>query len=654
MKKKGALLLGILTIMVLFFAWVFPVTAAENKVTVLFTSDTHSNFLPYKISDNGVVTEAGGFARIKTLINNEKALGSDPLVVDAGDFSMGTLFQTLFQTDASELRMLGNLGYDATTLGNHEFDYRTSGLTDMLNAAVSSGDPLPQLVASNIIFPLDKSGNLTPELADLKTAFNGIGLKDYTIIEKNGVKIGVFGLFGKDAAATAPTAAVDFEDNTTAAKRIVGELKGEGVDMIIALSHSGINPDPSKSEDQILAKNVPDIDLIISGHTHSTLEEPIISGNTMIVAADAYGRYLGKIVLNPDGNGRFMVESYALTPITSNIPSESDALEKINGFKAKVQETFLNQYGYTFDQLIARSPFSFQTLSELTKANAESPLGNLITDAYIHGVKQAEGANYEEIAAAIVPNGVIRSSITQGDLTVSDAFNVSSLGIGKDGIPGYPLVSIYLTGKELKSVAEVDASVTALMSDAQLYTSGLDFTFNPHRLIFNKVTDAHLVTNQGVAKLEDDKLYRVVAGLYSCQMLGAVQAQTFGIISLVPKDKNGNPVTNFEDYIIYNNGSEVKEWITLATYISSFDKKEGVSVIPDYYNETHERKNVDDNNSLGAILNNPNEFAIMVYGLISIVILTILYIIIRIATRKKRKLKKQARLSEIEAQKKEE
>ncbi|HEY5537457.1 MAG TPA: hypothetical protein VIK23_02210, partial [Acetobacterium sp.] len=102
------------------------------------------------------------------------------------------------------------------------------------------------------------------------------------------------------------------------------------------------------------------------------------------------------------------------------------------------------------------------------------------------------------------------------------------------------------------------------------------------------------------------------------------------------------------------NGSEVKEWITLATYISSFDKKEGVSVIPDYYNETHERKNVDDNNSLGAILNNPNEFAIMVYGLISIVILTILYIIIRIATRKKRKLKKQARLSEIEAQKKEE
>lgn len=653
MKKRVVLLLGILVGLALFFACILPVIATENKVTVLFTSDTHSNFLPYNISDNGVVTEAGGLARIKTLINNEKATGSDPLVVDAGDFSMGTLFQTIYKSDASELRMLGNLGYDATTLGNHEFDYRTSGLTSMLNAAMLSGDPLPQLVASNIIFPVDDSGNLTPELNDLKTAFNGIGLKDYTIIEKNGVKIGVFGLFGKESAATAPTAAVEFEDNIAVAKRIVGELKGEGVDMIVALSHSGLNPEPSKSEDQILANNVPEIDLIISGHTHSTLEEPIISGHTVIVAADAYGRYLGKIVLNPDGNGRFTVDSYALKPITRDIPSEAGTLEKINGFKATVQETFLNQYGYTFDQLIARSTFSFQTLAELYDTHAESPLGNLITDAYIYGVKQAEGANYEEIAAAVVPIGVIRSSFTKGDLTVSNAFNVSSLGIGKDGIPGYPLVSIYLTGKELKAVAEVDASVTELMPDAQLYTSGLNFTFNPNRLIFNKVTEAHLVTSQGVAKIEDDRLYRVVGGLYSCQMLGAVQSKTDGIISLVPKDKEGNPITHFEDHIIYNNGNEVKEWLTLVTYLTSFNPKDGVSVIPDYYNGTHGRKNIDDNNSLGAILNNPNEFAIMVYGLISIVILTILYIIIRIATRKKRKLKKQARLSEIETRKKE-
>jgi len=144
----------------------------------------------------------------------------------------------------------------------------------------------------------------------------------------------------------------------------------------------------------------------------------------------------------------------------------------------------------------------------------------------------------------------------------------------------------------------------------------------------------------------------VVGGLYSCQMLGAVQSKTDGIISLVPKDKEGNPITHFEDHIIYNNGNEVKEWLTLVIYLTSFNPKDGVSVIPDYYNGTHGRKNIDDNNSLGAILNNPNEFAIMVYGLIIILLLSLLFLIIRITTHKKRKLKKQAQLETLEAQNK--
>ena len=133
--------------------------------------------------------------------------------------------------------------------------------------------------------------------------------------------------------------------------------------------------------------------------------------------------------------------------------------------------------------------------------------------------------------AAIVPAGTIRDSFFQGDITVTDAFRVSSLGIGADKMPGYPLISIYLTGKELKAVCEVDVSVTPLMNEAQLFISGMQYTFNPNRLIFNKVIDSNLVkthkltdeiTKEYLEEIQDDKLYRVVAGLYSAQMLSVV------------------------------------------------------------------------------------------------------------------------------------
>ena len=106
-------------------------------------------------------------------------------------------------------------------------------------------------------------------------------------------------------------------------------------------------------------------------------------------------------------------------------------------------------------------------------------------------MKKAEGVNYDPVALAIVPTGTIRGSFVKGDITVSDAFTVSSLGIGADSISGYPLISVYLTGKELKTACEVDASISPIMSSAQLYMSGVNFTFNPNRLIFNKVTNSN-------------------------------------------------------------------------------------------------------------------------------------------------------------------
>ena len=106
------------------------------------------------------------------------------------------------------------------------------------------------------------------------------------------------------------------------------------------------------------------------------------------------------------------------------------------------------------------------------------------------------------------------------------------------------------------------------MSVAQLYTSGLNFTFNPNRLIFNKVTDVYLEKEDGSREeIRDEELYRVVAGLYSAQMLSIVGDKSFGLLSIVPKTKEGIPITDYEAQIIYDDGHEIKEWLAIAEYL---------------------------------------------------------------------------------------
>ena len=279
--------------------------------------------------------------------------------------------------------------------------------------------------------------------------------------------------------------------------------------------------------------------------------------------------------------------------------------------------------------------------------HGEATIGNLISDAYIYAVKKAEGEDYTTVDAAIVPSGTIRDSIYPGEVTTAAAFRISSLGIGADGKPGYPLISVYLTGKELKTACEVDASITPLMADAQLYMSGVNFTFNPKRLIFNKVVQANLLKEDGsLEEIEDTKLYRVVCNLYSAQMLSIVGDKSYGLMSIIPKDKEGNTITDFEKYIIHETTSkgtrELKEWYAVVQYLKSFDKVDGVSRIPAYYGATHERKVINHDKSIIAILRNPNQIGIAVYCIIGVMFLLILLIIQRITTKKKRRRTKRS------------
>ncbi|MEE6451688.1 bifunctional UDP-sugar hydrolase/5'-nucleotidase [Gottfriedia acidiceleris] len=649
MKKHFKLLcmviIATMIIAILQFDSISKVYAENTKksITILFTHDLHDHLLPFNILENGQIEQAGGYARLQSAINHEIQKDPNLLLVDAGDYSMGTLFQSIYSSDAPELRLLGQLGYDVTTLGNHEFDFRAKGLAESLNSARNSRERLPQVVASNVIYPKDKNGNITPSLMNLKQSMNNYGVKDYTVMEKNGVKIGLFGLMGKEAADDAPMSEVKFADISESAKRVVDKLKQkEKVDLIICLSHSGTNKNKSKSEDEILAKKVPGIDIIISGHSHTKLNEPLKVDKTVIASSGEYGEYLGKINISNTLDTGWKLDHYKLEPINSSLPNDPNISKTINNFKNIVQEKYLNNFGLKFDEILANSSFNFVETSKIGEKHAEDTLGDFITDAYVYAVKKAEGSNYEPIAMAIVPAGIIRGSFVKGNITTADAFNVSSLGIGPDHISGYPLISAYLTGKEIKTICEVDASISPMMPAAQLYMSGISFKFNPNRLIFNKVTDSEFEGNDGsLEKIQENKLYRVVVGLYSAQMLSVVSKKSFGLLSIVPKTKEGKPITDYEGQIITDTLNdhkyEVKEWMAIAEYLQSFQKMGGIPQIPEYYHTTHNRKIVENNHSIFAILSNPNGIAIGAYCILITIGSLLAFIIFMLVTRKKRK-----------------
>ena len=648
MKKWKKILSVMLAVAVLLLPVMdVPVEAADStkQIDVLFTHDTHSHLDSFSTIVNGKQEKVGGFAKIKTLINEKKKEDPDTLILDGGDFSMGTLIQTVYDTEAAELRMLGYLGYDVTTLGNHEFDYRSKGLANMLKAAKSSGETLPEIVVCNVDWESMEKAGLSDGQKQIQSAFETYGVKDYVMVQKGDVKIAVVGVFGKDALECAPTCELSFKDPIEAVKQTVEEIrKNEDADMIACVSHSGTWEDESKSEDELLAKAVPELDLIISGHTHSELTEAIQHGNTYIVSCGEYGRNLGSLSMTQKQDGRWDLTSYDLIPVSEDIKPDEATQKRIDELMDKVDTNYLADFGYTRKEVLAENDIEFNSLEEMGTKHEELNLGDIMSDAYVYAVENSEYYDGDPVDVAVVPSGTVRDTYTKGDITVEDVYNSFSLGIGRDGVAGYPLINAYLTGKELKLVAEVDASVSDFMTTARLYCSGLNFTYNSHRMILNKVTDCYLTRTDGERiEIQDDKLYHVVTDLYTGQMLGSVMKMSYGLLSLEPKDKDGKPIENLEDQAIMEGDRELKAWDAIARYMQSFDDTDGdgIANVSEYYATTHGRKVVDDSKNIISLIKNPNKFAVMIVliCLVILVIFVLVTVLIRKVVRKIRKKK---------------
>ena len=629
MNLSKRLLSVILALLTLLSLCALPGTAedAEDEITILFTHDLHSHLLP-SVSESGK-GEYGGYARLMTAIKARKAMDPDAILVDGGDFAMGSLFQTAYPTSAIELRMMGAMGYDATTFGNHEYDYLQSGLIGMLNAAADSGDPVPTIVNANYWPPKEGQEGYSEAMWD---ALANYGVKKYTILERGGVYYVLFGIFGFDADDCAPNSGMILEDPIETAKAAVAagvaECEAEyGVHpVVVCLSHSGT--DGGKGEDYELAEAVDGIDVIISGHTHTTLREPITVNGTLIVSAAEYGRNLGVLKLRKDGDG-VALKSYELIPIDENVADDPAIAALVEGFKADVEGDYLSKYGYTFDQVLVNNPYTFDTVKQVSATPHESTLCNIFSDAYKRAVEQATG---KKVDVAITAAGVIRGSLPVGSVTVSDVFNAASLGVGTEG----ELIAIYLTGKDLKNAIELDASVQPLMKTAQLFMSGVEYSFNQNRMIFNKVDYAMLRNEDGtLTEIEDDKLYHVVAGMYMGQMLGSAEETSMGILTITPRDEQGNPIA-VEDLVNYvvktESGANLKEWYAIADYLDSMEGE-----LDSRYAEPDGRKVVYKSLNPVKLLRNANLFTYIVLILIAGLITAIVFITRAVVRKIKRK-----------------
>ena len=629
MNRTKRFLSVILVLVTLLSLCIIPSAAegAEDEITILFTHDLHSHLLPAANETGG--GEYGGYARLMTAIKAQKAMDPDAILVDGGDFAMGSLFQTAYPTSAIELRMMGAMGFDATTFGNHEYDYLQSGLIGMLNAAADSGDPVPTIVNANYWPPKEGQEGYSEAMWD---ALANYGVKKYTILERGGVYYVLFGIFGFDADDCAPNSGMVMEDPIETAKAAVAagvaECEAEyGVHpVVVCLSHSGTSG--GKGEDYELAEAVDGIDVIISGHTHTTLQRPIEVNGTLIVSAAEYGRNLGVLKLKKEGDG-VTLKSYELIPIDESVADDPAIAALVEGFKADVEGDYLSKYGYTFDKVLVNNPYTFDTVKQVSATPHESTLCNIFSDAYKRAVEQATG---KKVDVAITAAGVIRGSLPVGQVTVSDVFNAASLGVGTEG----ELIAIYVTGKDLKNAIELDASVQPLMKTAQLFMSGVEYSFNQNRMIFNKVDYAMLRNEDGtLTEIEDDKLYHIVAGMYMGQMLGSAEETSMGILTITPRDESGNPIA-VEDLVNYvvktESGANLKEWYAIADYL---DHMEGD--LDSRYAKPDGRKVVYKSLNPVKLLRNANIFTYIVLVLIIGIITAIVFITRAVVRKIKRK-----------------
>ena len=389
--------LGISTALGLFAAAV-PV-AAEETITILHTNDFHSRFKPISKYDSGCSAEDntegkcfGGYARLVTAIADARTRNPNALLVDGGDQFQGSLFYTFYKGKAAA-EMMNKLQYDGMTVGNHEFDDGPEVLAGFMSSV-----EFPVLMSN-----ADVSDE--PVLADV--------LKKSTVVTKGNVKIGLIGLTPEDTPDLAsPGKKITFSDPVAAVQAEVDRLTAEGIDKIVVLSHSGYRVD------LMVAEKTTGVDVIVGGHSNTLLSNtdekakgpyPTMVGDTAIVQAYAYGKYLGELSVTFNDDGVIASANGEPLLIDGNVVEDEATLSRVDELSKPLDDIRM--------KVVAVSASPIEGNREVCRVQ-ECEMGNLIADAMLDRVAD------QGISIALMNSGGIRASMDEGEVTMGEVLSV--------------------------------------------------------------------------------------------------------------------------------------------------------------------------------------------------------------------------------------
>ncbi len=574
-----------LLVLVLMFAGPDPTLGREEEhyFTLLYTADEHSHLIPHSPTLGG--QGQGGWARLASKVNQirrDKKEHHEPVIlVSAGDFVGGTPFSWLsLQGEAPELSLMLEVGYDVITLGNHEFDYGGEELASYLKSAGYPGRAADcAIVASNLV-------------PDPAHPLNTVGIVPTTVLTlERDLKVGFFGLIGQGALqVTSPVEGVTFTPQDQAATEAVAELKAQGADIIVGITHAGVD------EDRALARQVDGIHLIVGGHCHTPLADPLTEGNTLIVQSGALLENLGMLELayDPATPSSLRVRNTdILLPLGPEVKKDPLLAQRVAHYTEQLSQLLSELTDAAHHDLTA--PVAELQFPLTTAYRAESTLGNFVTDALRSTVEEITG---DPVTIAVQPNGMLRGTVYphQGDVSIYDLIWPLSLGHGLDQRPGYPVVSFYLTGEEIRRTLEISLLMSEILGDSGfLQVSGISSRYDPGRTILfwipflnqplpstRAVLEAHWDDGSPV-KRGDSTLYHAVCDYYTATFIPMV-GDMLPSLSLTPKDAQGQVIADLRDAIVRIEGEELKVWQAVLRHTSSLTPGPGgLPAIPETY-----------------------------------------------------------------------
>lgn len=450
MRKTIAVALFLSIVSLALPAEAMPQPPRARNLTILYFNDIHGHLEPWRPDAKSEAT-IGGIARIATAISRirkeNRARGRSTILLQAGDVLQGTPLSAVFQGEP-DIECFNIMDVDAMTLGNHEFDFGQSNLAKLIERA-----KFPVLSA-NIFW---NDGRPFARAS--------------TVVEKDGLRIGILGLTTLETPRTTfPTnvEGLTFDDPIKAAKYAIPVLEAH-CDLVVALTHIGV-PD-----DRRLATEVPGIDVIVGGHTHAKLPTPERVGRTIIVQAQDYGRFLGRLDIRIEADGRVLTERAELIPIDDSIPDSTQVRDAVARYSGKLKERLSSFVGTTNVLLDGDRP---------TVRSNETTLGNLMADL-------ARNAAHTDLA--FINSGSLRASILPGKVTFGDILTTLPFNT--------VVLSVKLPGRTIREMLSFSAS------------------FKPEDQIggFLQVSGVRFVIENGQAKdifvgdapLDDDRVYSV-------------------------------------------------------------------------------------------------------------------------------------------------